>query len=82
MIRFATDMIIDSNKAIPNPSISNEEPIIESVKLNVIALTTNKKSPSVTTVTGRVKIINIGRTSMFNTDKTKLAVMAAPTPES
>ena len=70
-------MITAINNAIPKLSISKELPIIESVNSNVTALITNKNNPSERTVTGNVKMIKIGLTITFKTDRTKLAPNAA-----
>lgn len=78
MIRFAMDMMIATSSAVPKLAISKESPIILSVICNVMALMTNKNNPSVTNVTGSVRMIKIGRTSTFNIDRIKLAPIAAP----
>ena len=65
------------SKAIPKLSISKELPIISSVNNKVTALTTNRNRPKVKTVTGSVKIMRMGFTSIFKIDNTKLAPSAA-----
>lgn len=77
---FAIAMITATSKAVPKLAISKELPIMLSVICNVIALITNKNNPRVTNVTGSVRIINMGRTSIFNIDRIKLAPIAAPKP--
>lgn len=75
------DRKIATKRAVPKPAISKSSPIILSVISNVTALITNRKVPSVTTVTGNVKIIKIGRTRIFNMERIALAPMAAPKPD-
>jgi hypothetical protein len=58
----------------------NESPIIPCAIISVMALMTNRKSPSVRTVTGSVRRIKKGFTKMFKTEMSKLAIIAAPTP--
>lgn len=69
-------MMTAMRRASPNPDNSKWVPMIESVINNVMALITNRKSPSVSNVAGKVKIISIGLTSIFKIDKTRLAVKA------
>lgn len=64
------------SRAKPNPEISNKLPIKASVINNVQALITNKNSPKVNNVTGKVKRMRMGRTSIFNIDRIMLAPMA------
>ena len=71
-------MITTMNRAMPKPPVSNELPIMPSVNMSVTAFITNRKSPNVKTVTGNVKIIKIGRTSIFKMERVKLAPIAAP----
>ena len=71
-------MIIVVRSAIPNPSISNELLIRLSVSIRVMALITKRNKPKVSKVTGRVKMIRIGRTSTFKIESRKLAPNAAP----
>lgn len=51
---------------------------MDAVIISVMALITNKKSPSVTMVTGSVNIIKSGLISTFKIDKMRLAIIAAP----
>lgn len=78
MIKFAIDIKITTNNAIPNPEISNELPIILSVNNNVIAFITNKNKPNDKIVIGSVNRINNGRTKIFRIDSIKLAITAVP----
>lgn len=81
MTRFAIDMITAVSSAMPKPDISKELPIRLSVSIKVIALMTNRNNPRLSTVTGNVRIINIGFTKTFNTERMKLAPKAAPKPD-
>lgn len=72
------DIMTAISKAVPKLEISKEVPIILSVIVNVMALITNRNNPSVTKVTGNVKIIKIGLTRIFNIERIALAPTAAP----
>lgn len=81
MTKLTSAKMTDASRAIPNPSISNELPIIPSVISSVMALITNRNKPRVKIVTGRVKIMSMGFTKTFNIDKIKLAIIAEPKPD-
>lgn len=69
------------SKHILKLDISKLLPINLSVNDSVIALMTNKNSPSDNIVTGNVNNIKIGFTIIFSRDKTALAPIAAPIPD-
>lgn len=74
------DRITAASNAVPNPSMTNESPITACVIINVTALMTNKNRPKVKIVSGNVKIIRIGLTIIFSTDKMRAANKAVPKP--
>lgn len=81
MIKLTIDMMKARINASPNPDILKESPIMADVIMSVKALMTNKNKPNVRIVAGNVKIIKMGLTSILRIERTKLATIAATTPD-
>lgn len=74
------EITIEAIIAVPNPSMTNDEPIIAWVIISVTALMTNKNKPNDKTVIGSVKKIRIGFIIALIIDNTILARIAVPNP--
>lgn len=71
----------EARRAVANPSISKELPIMDAVNINVPALMTNKNNPSVNIVIGSVSMMRIGFTIALTIESSTLAIKAAPKPD-
>ncbi len=67
--------MILKNNAVQNESTANPPTILVHSKI-MIAFITNKNSPKVITVTGKVKITNIGFINRFSNPKTIATIIA------